>query len=103
MGGFFADAAIDCEPTAYVAAEMRGGCTRYERRALADSVPPSQAAADDAQRAEARLRQLEYCRRRGIDVAIDRTTEVPVVRRYLDIFPSETERRPDQSLKEMRK
>src|SRR5436305_455095 len=71
MGGFFADAAIDCEPTAYVAAEMRGGCTRYERRALADSVPPSQAAADDAQRAEARLRQLEYCRRRGIDVAID--------------------------------
>src|SRR5436305_14220713 len=70
VGRFFTDAAIDCQPTADVAAEMGGGRTRDECRTLANSVPPPQSPCDDTQRAEARLRQLEYRRRCWIDVAI---------------------------------
>ena len=67
---FLADAAIDCQPAADVAAEMSRRRSRHEYRAAADTIARSQSTADHAQRAEIRLRQLEDRRRCRIDVAI---------------------------------
>src|SRR2546427_1375399 len=68
---FFANATVDGEPAAHVAAKVRGGRARDEGWILTDAVAMPQASCDHAQRAEAWLRELEDRRRSGIDVAID--------------------------------
>ena len=62
MRSSFSNSAIDCQPAAQVAAEVSRRRARDETRTLADAVPSTQAARDHAERAEARLRQLEDSR-----------------------------------------
>src|SRR5438876_5109083 len=70
---FLSHLTVDREPTAHVAPKVRRGRTRDERRALTDALATSKTSPDNAQRANARLGELEDCRRSAIDVAIHKS------------------------------
>src|SRR5881628_1796396 len=69
----FTNAAVDRQPPTHIAAEMRGPGARHETSAATDSVRAPQSAADDAQRAETWLGELEDRGRSRIDVAVNET------------------------------
>jgi len=70
MDCLLSDAPVDLEPTPHITAKMSRRGASDERWASTNPVPAPKSAADHAQRAEARLRQLENRRRCWIDVAI---------------------------------
>jgi hypothetical protein len=70
--GFFSDALIDGKPALHVAAEMCGRRSGDKSNVLADTIAASQTARDDAQRTEARLRELEDGRRCTVDIVVDK-------------------------------
>src|SRR6266576_4813846 len=70
VGCLLSDAPVDLEPAAHITAEVRRCGASDERGASTNAVPAAKSAANHTQGAEARLRQLENCRRCRIDVAI---------------------------------
>jgi hypothetical protein len=68
--GFLSHPPVDGEPAPHIAAKVGSGRARDERETLTDSLAAPESPPNYAQRAKARLGELEDGRRRAVNVAI---------------------------------